>query len=259
VDEPYAFRHELDPELFSLDRLEHLIRIAPPGQAHVRTADTGKERTDGPHDVELDGTLADALRSRSLHVYLQDLPAWAPGFSDARDQVLAAAGIDRGEKHYVESCNVRLFSGEAPVSLHADGETQFNCGIAGRSVWHFAPPSLLTEEENEWLLRGGQFLSWRELGETRTFDLAPGDACAAPPRWPHWLEHPGTEPAISFEVGYWTAESVRERKVYEINWLLRKTKLIEPRPPHAGHDALKRAAFDAVSLATRKGAELRGV
>jgi len=259
VREPYAFRHDLDPELFTLDRLDHLVRTAPPGKAHVRTADTGKERTDGPRDVDLGEPLADALAKRSLHVYLQDLPQWEPAYEAARRQVLDAADSDRSEKQYVESCNIRIFSGEAPVSLHADGETQFNCGIAGRSVWYFAPPALLTDEEHEWLLRGGQFLPWRDLGETQTFDLGPGDACAAPPRWPHWLEHPGSEPAISFEVGYWTAEAVRERKVYEINWLLRKTKVVRPRPPHAGADALKRTVFDAVSLATRKGAELRGV
>ncbi|HEY4412304.1 MAG TPA: hypothetical protein VGN06_04840 [Gaiellaceae bacterium] len=257
--EPFSFRHELDPDLFALDRLDHLLRTAPPGKAHVRTADTDKERTSEPHDVELDEPLADALATRSLHVYLQDLPEWATEFRPARDHVLDAAGVDRTEKHYIETCNIRIFSGDAPVSLHADGETQFNCGIAGRNVWHFAAPELVTDEEHEWLLRGGQFLPWRELGETRTFDLAPGDACAAPPRWPHWLEHPGSEPAVSFEAGYWTAQAVRERKVYEVNWLIRKTRLIHPRPPHAGNDAVKQKVFDAVSLATRKGAEIRGV
>jgi hypothetical protein len=257
--EPISFRHDLDPDLFALDRLEHLLKSAPSGKAHVRTADTAKERTDGPHDVELDEPLAAALTHRSLHVYLQDLPDWAPEYGAAHRHVLDASGVDVPEQRYLESCNVRIFSGEAPVSLHADGETQFNCGVAGRNVWHFGDPSLVTEEEHEWLLRGGQFLPWRDLGETRTFDLAPGDACAAPPRWPHWLEHPGPEPAVSFEVGYWTAEAVRERKVYEVNWLIRKAKFIRPQPPHEGHDELKQKVFDLVSLATGKGAELRGL
>jgi hypothetical protein len=52
---------------------------------------------------------------------------------------------------------------------------------------------------------------------------------------------------------------VRERKVYEVNWLMRKAKFIRPQPPHEGHDELKQKVFDLVSLATGKGAELRGL
>ena len=116
--------------------------------------------------------------------------------------------------------------------------------------------------EHENLLHGGHFLPWRELPVWKTFALKPGEAAAAPPRWPHWLEHPGPDPAVSFEVGYFTADDVRERKVYDVNWMLRKTKVIRnPRPPLASPraDARKRKLFDLISLATRKGAEFRGV
>lgn len=261
IDKPFGFEHGLDLDLFSLDRIDGLLRRAPAGKAHVRTADPGLERTEEPADVELEGSLAEECARRPLHVYLTDLPEWAPEYGTARDQVLDAAGIDRSERVYHETTNIRVFSAEAPVALHADGETQFNAGVGGRTIWHFSWPSGLAQEEHEALLRGGQFLAWRELPVFASFDLGPRDACAAPPRWPHWLEHPGDDPAVSFEVGYWTAEAIRERKVYEINWLIRKTRVVRPRPPLSNprSDRMKQKAFDAISLATGKGAEFRGV
>jgi len=77
---------------------------------------------------------------------------------------------------------------------------------------------------------------------------------------PHWIEHPGPEPAVSFEVGYWTADDVRTRKVWDVNWLLRKGKL-SPRPPgeSESRDRRKRWVFDAMTVVTRKGGEYRGV
>ena len=259
LTEPIGFRHELDPELFALDRLDDLIRRAPAGKAHVRTADEERERTQGPQDVELEAPLADELAKRRLHVYLEDLPSWAPEYAAARAHVLEAAGIDPSQKRFVETTNIRVFTPGAPVALHADGETQLNCGVGGRTVWNFGPPTLLSDEEHEALLRGGQFLRWRDYEPTHSYDLHVGDGCGAPPRWVHWLEHPGDEPAISFECGFWTAEAVRERKVYEVNWLLRKTRVVRPKPPRAGRDALKQRVFDAISVATGKGSELRGV
>lgn len=259
IQEPFAFHHELPGDLFALDRIDDLLRRAPAGRTHVREADTGEERTREPEDVRLESTLADELARRPLHVSIAELHEWAPEYVAARDQVLERAGVDLTQRRYLDSCTIRVFTPNSPVSLHADGETQLNCGISGRNVWHFSPPALLTEQEHEALLRGGQFLRWREHIPTHSFALEPGDACAAPPRWPHWLEHPGPDPAVSFEVGFWTAEAVRERKVYEVNWLLRKSRVLRPQPPLAGNDALKRKVFDAISLATRKGAELRGL
>jgi hypothetical protein len=101
-------------------------------------------------------------------------------------------------------------------------------------------------------MRGGMFLSWRELAPVQTFDLAVGDACAAPPRWPHWLEHPGPEPAVSFELSYWTPTTIRERKVYDVNWMLRRAKLA-PKPPGGPRDAVKVRLFDLSGAATGKG------
>ena len=260
VDAPWGFAHELDSELFALDRLDALRRRAPAGMFGAQLADAGFERPAGdvPTVVELDGSIADEVARRPLHLHFHDLVAWAPEYADARDQVFEAAGV-KGPRLAVETV-IRVFSPDVPVALHSDGEIQLDCGVGGRNVWHVGPVSDLSMEENERLLRGGQFLRWRELEPVITFDLHPGQGFGSPPRWPHWLEHPGPDPAVSFEVGYWSADAIRERKVWDVNWMLRKARL-SPTPPGAkpGRDAAKRKVFDLISRVTGKGGELRGI
>jgi hypothetical protein len=264
MDAPYAFKHELDPDLFALDRIEALFKRAPEGKAGLQFADPGRDRPAGfsPTPTTLQGSLAEDLAARSLHLHLEDLHEWAPEYDSARQQVLDAAGIDPSEAHYGNQTVIRVFTAEVPVALHGDGETQLDCGVGagGRNVWHVYPPSGLSQEENEALLRGGHFVPWREMPLFASYDLHPGDGFAAPPRWPHWIEHPGPDPAVSFEVGYWTVEDIRARKVWDVNWLLRKAK-VAPRPPgeSAAKDRRKRKAFDLISVATRKGSEYRGL
>jgi hypothetical protein len=262
MDAPYAFKHDLDPDLFALDRLDDLFRRAPVGKAGAQLADASRERPagTGPQMTALEGRLADDVTNRALHVHFHDLTEWAPEYAPAREQVLTAAGIDRSQPMYHETTVIRVFSPEAPVSLHGDGETQINCGLGGRNLWHVYPPSSISQQENESLLRGGQFLSWREMPLFASYDLHPGEAFAAPPRWPHFIEHPGPDIAVSFEVGYWLAPDVRDRKVWEVNWLLRKAHLA-PRPPgeNAKLDRRKQRVFDLISVATRKGGEYRDV
>ena len=65
-------------------------------------------------------------------------------------------------------------------------------------------------------------------------------------------------PIVSFEIGFWTTESVHSRKVYDVNWLLRKAGR-NPAAPGAGSDKLKHRVFDGISTVTRKGIEYRGV
>jgi hypothetical protein len=65
---------------------------------------------------------------------------------------------------------------------------------------------------------------------------------------------------VSFDIGYWTAAAIRERKAYDVNFMLRKMKLTPSRPGrHPGRDTVKRRAFDVLSRATGKGAEYRGI
>lgn len=262
MDVPIGFEIDLDRELFTLDRLDDLYRRGvASGSAGAQSADPGFERREDPPVVPLDRALSEEVADRKLHVWFHDVTDWAPEYVALRDRVLDAAGVDRTQPLFHLTTNIRVFSPDGPVALHADPETQINVGMGGRNVWHFSWPSGLSQVEHENLLHGGHFLPWRELRVFETFDLSPGSACAAPPRWPHWLEHPGPDPAVSFEVGFFTVDDVRDRKVWDMNWMIRKTKLVKPRPPResARKDRLKHRAFDAVSVATRRGLEFRGV
>jgi len=262
MDAPFGFSHQLDPALFELDRLDALFRRAPAGLATAQLADEGRERRhgEGPRVTTLDGPLDEAVRRRPLHVHVESLQDWAPEYVAARDHVLEAAGVDPSAPRYAENVVIRVFSPDAPVALHGDAETQLDCGLGGRSAWHVYTPSVLSQEEQENLLHGGHFVAWREMELFKTFELDRGDGFAAPPRWPHWIEHPGPDPAVSFEVGFFTAEDVRERKVWDVNWMLRKARL-RPVPPGEvkARDARKQKVFDLISLLTRRGGEFRGV
>lgn len=256
-----GFQHELDGELFALDRLDRLIERAG-DNFRVQFADEGLERPSGqgPVFTTMQGPVAEDVVNRKLHLHFHDADTFAPEYATARDHILEAAGVDPSAQRFHTSVVIRIFSPEVPVSLHADGETQIDCGVGGRNAWHFIPRGTLTPHEEEALLRGGQFLPWRESSDVTSFDLHPGEALIAQPREPHWVTHPGPDPAVSFEVGYWTPGAVRERKVWEINWLLRKAR-IEPTPPGVipGRDRIKQRVFDVVSMATGKGREYRGV
>jgi hypothetical protein len=262
MEAPYGFKHELDPDLFALDRLDALFRRAPEGKAGVQMADPGRERPagTGPVFTKLQGSIADDIAKRPLHVHFHDLATWAPEYHESREHILDASGVDRSVTQHGPMTVIRIFSADVPVGLHGDGETQINCGLAGRNLWHVYPPSSLSQQENEALLRGGQFVPWREMPLFASYDLHAGDAFLAPPRWPHWIEHPGPDPAVSFEVGYFLADDIRLRKVWDVNWLLRKAK-ISPVPPgeNEARDRRKRRVFDAISVITRKGDEFRGV
>ena len=55
--------------------------------------------------------------------------------------------------------------------------------------------------------------------------LDPGGACFVPARWAHWLDHPCDGASVTFDVGFYTRNDLRARKVYDVNWLMRKAHL----------------------------------
>lgn len=262
MDTPIGFDVALDGDLFSLDRLDALYRKGvESANAGAQDADPGVERREDPPVVRLQRPLGEAVSERELQVWFRNVLEWAPEYRESSDRVLEAAAVDRSQQFFHFEVNIRVFSPEGPVALHADPETQLNVGLGGTNRWHFSWPSGLSQEEHENLLHGGHFLPWRDLEIWKTYELHAGQGCGAPPRWPHWIEHPGPDPAVSFEIGYFTADDVRDRKVWDVNWMLRKSRLVSPRPPRESQrkDRLKHRAFDAISMVTRRGSEFRGV
>ena len=60
-----------------------------------------------------------------------------------------------------------------------------------------------------------------------------------------------TKEHLSYEMGFWTHDSLRERKVYDVNWMLRRLHL-HPAPPGGSRDGLKIRAFDAAAAGRRR-------
>ena len=84
---------------------------------------------------------------------------------------------------------------------------------------------------------------------------------SVPSRWAHWLDHPTDEVTVSFEMGFWTHETLRARKVHDVNWLLRRGH-VPVRAPGEGLDWAKcrlAMGFDFVTLGTDAGFMMRAV
>ena len=152
---------------------------------------------------------------------------------------------------------VRVFSPGALVALHGDPDAKLVAGIAGTTVWWVRPVHAMTQLQHENLLRGEFFLPFTDHPEEVPLQLDPGGACFVPARWAHWLDHPCDSASVTFDVGFYTRNDLRARKVYDVNWLMRKAHL-SPGGPGGRLDRLKCLAFDGISTVTRRGLQYRG-
>ena len=95
MDAPYGFKHELDPGLFTLDRLTNSFagrrqeRLPCNSPTPVVSA-----LPVGPVYTTLEGSIGEDIAQRSLHVHLHDLTDWAPEYQTSRHQVLETAGVE---------------------------------------------------------------------------------------------------------------------------------------------------------------------
>ncbi len=257
-DQPFSVTHALDPELLAPDRLDWLCRNAPTQDLAVQFGDADRVRVGNrPEYTSLRGpVLADAVE-RVIQVRIFRVDEWGgAAYRDARDQILHDfSPYPAGEIHFVTTM-VRVFSPDCLVALHGDPDPKLVCAVQGHTTWHVRDRTEMTELQHERLLRGQFFLTWRDCPEQQ-LEIGPGEGCHVPIRWAHWLTHAGDGPSVSIELGLWTREAVRLRKVYDVNWGLRRLKLTPPEPP-ARYDSLKCRAFDVVSLVRGKGQEFRG-
>ena len=258
VDEPRLYEHDLQPELFGAERLDELVRRAP--LLDVQFADPGRERPGLDKPVFTKAAppvLEDALERRiQYRIYNPDV--WAgPEYAACRDRILELAAPDTAHGRVNVTTVIRVFSPGAIVALHTDVDVKLVSTIAGETVWWVRPPQETTPREHECLLHGRFFLPWREGDDERALRIAPGRGCFVPCRWAHWLEHPGEEPVVSFEIGFWTRDAILQRKVYDVNWALRRLRL-DPTPPGGPRDRTKAELFDVASRLTRKVPQYRG-
>lgn len=258
---PRLFEHRLDPQLFTSDRLDELVREAHARDSlGVQWADPGRQRfgNDPVYTVPRYPVLDDARR-RPVQYRIYGVAEWGPApYRQAKERLLAEQAPDV-DVAIVESV-VRVFAPGAIVALHGDPDLKLVCDVSGKTVWHVRPPERMSTAEHENLLRGEFFLRWQESEDEIALPIEPGTGCFVPSRWAHWLDHPCDQPVVSFELGFWSREAVRARKVYDVNWLLRRLPVpVEPAGPGGPNDTRKAAVFDAISRLTGKGARFRGI
>src|SRR5579871_1833957 len=259
VDTPALFEHKLDPALFTSDQLDELCRqAARRGSLKVQFADPGRQRYGNePIYTHPSFPIVEDAMKRPIQYRIMDVDKIDDRYRQCLDHIFEVAGPDPALGRIEVTTVVRVFSPGAIVALHGDPDLKLVSTISGETSWWVRPPEAMTAVEHERLLRGNFFLDWRDWDD-QELKIPPGYGCFVPSRWAHWLSHPKGEPIVSFEIGFWTIESVRARKIYDVNWLMRRAGR-EPLPPGGAKDDVKSRVFDVVSTATRKGRQYRGI
>ncbi len=201
------------------------------GTLKVQYADPGRQRygNDPFYTRPSYPIIEDALQ-RPIQYRITGVDEFAGReYKECLEHVFEVGGPDPALGRIHPEVVVRVFTPGVVVALHGDPDAKLVSTIAGETIWWARPPDAMTVDEHERLLRGQFFLQWRDWDDVQ-MRIPPGTGFYLPSRWAHWLEHPGDVPVVSFEVGFWTAESLNARKVYDVNWLLRKAG-IDPDPP----------------------------
>ncbi len=257
---PRCFAHDLPDELFSSDALDEICRAAAArDQLTVQIPDSSRERLGQRPELTQPRypILQDALE-RPVHYRIFNTASWGPpSHAECRARLFELAGPHASLGDIPRETVVRVFSPRALVALHGDPDAKLVAGIAGTTVWWVRPVHAMTQLQHENLLRGEFFLPFTDHAEELPLQLDPGGACFVPARWAHWLDHPCDSASVTFDVGFYTRNDLRARKVYDVNWLMRKAHL-SPGGPGGRLDRLKCLTFDGISTATRRGLQYRG-
>lgn len=257
---PRCFAHDLPAELFSSDALDEICRAAAArGELTVQLPDRSRERLGQRPELTQPRypILQDALE-RPVHYRIFNTASWGPrAHAECRARLFDLAGPHARLGDIPRETVVRVFSPGALVALHGDPDAKLVAGIAGTTVWWVRPVHAMTQLQHENLLRGEFFLPFTEHPQELDLQLDPGAACFVPARWAHWLDHPCDAASVTFDVGFYTRDDLRNRKVYDVNWLMRRAHL-SPGGPGGRLDRLKCLTFDGISTVTRRGLQYRG-
>jgi hypothetical protein len=257
---PRVFGHDLPGDLFTSDALDEICRAAERrGELAVQVPDSSRERLGQrpTYTKPRYPILEDALE-RPVHYRIFNTATWGPrGHAECRARLQELAGPRASLGDIARETVVRVFSPGALVALHGDPDAKLVAGFTGTTVWHVRPVHAMDQRQHENLLRGEFFLPFSEHPEEQALRLDPGGAAFVPARWAHWLDHPCEDASVTFDVGFYTRNDLRDRKVYDVNWLLRKAH-VAPGGPGRRSDRAKCLAFDAISTVTRRGLQYRG-
>ena len=257
---PRVFGHDLPDDLFTSDALDEICRAAERrGELAVQVPDSSRERLgQRPSYTKPRYPILEDALERPVHYRIFNTAIWGPrSHAECRARLQELAGPHASLGDIPRETVVRVFSPGALVALHGDPDAKLVAGFTGTTVWHVRPVHAMDQRQHENLLRGEFFLPFSEHPEEQALQLDPGSAAFVPARWAHWLDHPCEDASVTFDVGFYTRNDLRDRKVYDINWLLRKAHLA-PGGPGGRGDRAKCLAFDAISTVTRRGLQYRG-
>lgn len=196
----------------------------------------------------------DQLPDSDSWIRLSDLGKVDPDYMAIVHGVIHDVEELSGRAIHATLANLSVFMASPNIvtPYHIDHEANFLCQIAGhKEIWLYDPADreLLPDEHIEQFYVDGTAARYREdlEGRGQRFELAPGRAVHHPSLAAHRVRN-GPEVSISVGVNFCTREIDRRARVYQVNHLLRKTRL-SPEPPGRSRlvDGVKAGAMQLLS------------
>ena len=149
MDAPFAFKHELDPDLFALDRLDALFQRAPAGQGGGPARRQGPRAPAGTRAAMTEapqGSLADDLAARPLHLHLQDLTRLGARVRRRRaTRCSTRPASTLSSRRYARRPSSASSAPTSRCRSTATARRRSTAALGGRNLWHVFPPSSLSQ------------------------------------------------------------------------------------------------------------------
>jgi len=242
ASDSFKFRHELGGHAcMSLPEIRILTeRMLSEGRFDQIFYKTGKSMANGKY--------SDGENSRDIIKVLENLNtagAWLrlTRVDEITSQFKAIVEQFYGDlselyQHDIKARTLKTFvtlfisSPGAYTNYHMDHTWNFLLQISGRKTVHLYDPNdveVLAQVEKEGWYMQEPAISPRAHAKDTAYDLGPGDGVHHPVNAPHWVQN-GPEVSISLSLGLCLHDSVRDAKVHQANYLLRRLG-VDPTPP----------------------------
>jgi hypothetical protein len=233
--EPFRISHALcDHPLLQLPRLIELATTLPMDSVEYNSGNV-------PVNQGLGATPGNGLSPTETLRQIETCNSWMVLKNVQQDQAYARLldecldSIQSFVERVAPGMNLRrafifVSSANATTPYHVDFESNFLLQIRGDkiiSVWDGSDRALMSEQERERVIGGGQRnLPYRDEFEAKgqPFHLVPGDGVHVPLSSPHCVKV-GDSVSVSLSITFMTAEGFRTRAVHATNAFLRKLGL----------------------------------
>jgi hypothetical protein len=259
----FRFRHGLkDHPLFELPSLVELARRP---FHHETYWSNGKVNTNDPWAVNRDArlslvdTIANIGDNNSLAIlkHVEQDPVYGPVLQEFLARVVALSGEKMRQEVMLGEVLILIASPNRLTSYHMDAECNFLVQVAGSKtlwVYNHTDPTLVSHEEREQYHRGNaNSIVYQESrqSEATAYELQAGHGVHIPVFAPHWARNHDNI-SIALSVNYELRPMLAEKRIYQVNSLLRKLGVAPTAPGTASwRDRLKLAAGKGLYSAHR--------